>query len=72
MPKLGEDCSSAWRHWSRDFAGFADILEILAHQNRQDLLGNFPDLKDTLTRLGGEGALPACLQVMREVCQQWR
>jgi hypothetical protein len=55
-----------------DFPCFVDILRTLAYQNRQDLLSNFPELKDTLTRLGGAGTLTACLQAMREVCQQWR
>ncbi|MEA5464932.1 NB-ARC domain-containing protein [Leptothoe sp. PORK10 BA2] len=54
-----------------DITCFAQCLDTLAYRDRQHFLGNLPDLKDTLARLGGQKTLSLCLEAMREVCAQW-
>ena len=56
---------------SPDCACLADALDTLAYQDRKQFLGTLPKLRVTLARLGGEDTVMDCLQVMREVCEQW-
>ncbi|MGB7086162.1 MAG: hypothetical protein WBD47_11465, partial [Phormidesmis sp.] len=63
LPAL-EQLSIPFPEWVR-------VLDILAYRNRADLLEALPDSRATLTRLGDSITLPAVLQAMRDVCQQW-
>ncbi|MEM1281834.1 MAG: hypothetical protein AAGG53_17890, partial [Cyanobacteria bacterium P01_H01_bin.152] len=63
LPHL-EQLAMAFRQW-------VSVLEILAYQNRTQLLSALPQSKLTLVRLGSEQAFSDTLQVVRDVCQQW-
>ncbi|MEM6839896.1 MAG: hypothetical protein AAF609_24050, partial [Cyanobacteria bacterium P01_C01_bin.120] len=54
-----------------DAVGFTKVLATLGYRDRKDFLSDFPSLRNTLMRLGGDGVLKPCLQAMREVCTQW-
>ena len=56
---------------SISFAQWTEVLEILAYQNRQNLLDALPESRPLLLNLGGEQAFSRTLQAVRDVCQQW-
>ena len=71
-------CAAAWQglclrleELAINFSGLSEMLDIFAHQNRQQLIGNFPALVPTLNRLGGKKTVQLCLAAMRAVCRQW-
>ncbi|MEM6353071.1 MAG: hypothetical protein AAF766_20140, partial [Cyanobacteria bacterium P01_D01_bin.14] len=48
-----------------------EVLDILAFENRDDLLGTISASRPTLIRLGGGEAFYRILQAVRDVCKQW-
>ena len=48
-----------------------EVLDILAYENRDDLLGTMSGSRPTLVRLGGETAFSEILQAVRDICKQW-
>ncbi|MFG6097076.1 NB-ARC domain-containing protein [Leptothoe sp. ISB3NOV94-8A] len=53
------------------FTDWAAMLEVLAYQNRKDLLEELPDIHPIILELGDEQAFSDILQAVREVCAQW-
>ncbi|MEO1391347.1 MAG: NB-ARC domain-containing protein [Cyanobacteria bacterium J06634_5] len=53
------------------FHEWAKMLDIIAYQNRSELLTALPDSRPIVTRLGDDNTFPAILQAVRDVCRQW-
>ncbi|MEL7353372.1 MAG: hypothetical protein AAFN38_18260, partial [Cyanobacteria bacterium J06560_5] len=53
------------------FSEWARTLDIIAYQNRSEILKALPNSRPIVTRLGDSKTFPAILQAVREVCQQW-
>ena len=56
---------------SISFTQWADVFEILAYQNRAQLLNALPSSRPMIINLGNEQAFSETLQAVRDVCQQW-
>ena len=56
---------------SMPFSDCAKVIDILAYQNRKQLLQALPKIRPMLLRLGDNGALSEILQAVRDVCKQW-
>ena len=56
---------------SMSFTQLTDILDILAYQNRAQLLDALPQIRPMIIRLGNEQAFSETLKAVRDVCQQW-
>ena len=56
---------------SMPFADCAEVIGILAYQNRKQLLQALPKSKPMLLRLGNDEAFSEILQAVRDVCKQW-
>ncbi|NEZ65223.1 hypothetical protein D0962_20995 [Leptolyngbyaceae cyanobacterium CCMR0082] len=53
------------------FADWTVMLEVLAYQNRKNLLEELPDICPIILELGDEQAFSDILQAVRDVCAQW-
>ncbi|MEL6780590.1 MAG: hypothetical protein AAFO06_25480, partial [Cyanobacteria bacterium J06597_16] len=53
------------------FSEWAKTLDIIAYQDRSELLKALPNSRPIVTRLGDDDTFPAILQAVRDVCQQW-
>ena len=53
------------------FTDWAEVLNVLAYQNRSQLIAALPESQPTIIRLGGKQAFFGTLQAVRDVCQQW-
>jgi len=49
-----------------------EVLHILSHLRRNELLPTMAELRPFIVNLGGEEALEEMIRAMREVCHQWR
>ncbi|MEL6815764.1 MAG: hypothetical protein AAFP03_13270, partial [Cyanobacteria bacterium J06598_3] len=54
------------------FPAWANALDILAYQNRSELIKLLPTMRPIVMRLGNsEETFSEVLQAMRDVCKQW-
>ena len=63
-----EDKMSLWQDLEEQDQ---NLLRFLAPVARSDFLQNIPKLYPHLQRLGGQPAVDATLQALRDACQQW-
>ena len=56
---------------SISFPDWAKTLDILAYQDRDKVIEALSKCRSIVTRLGNRDTLPAILQSLREICQQW-
>jgi hypothetical protein len=50
---------------------WVEILHLLAHRKRADLMGDLATLYPAIIHLGGEAAMRGVVDEMKRVCEQW-
>jgi len=79
--QIGDEYSRAqaiqgWAHrltqLSTSHAFWCEILHVLSHLRRRELLPTLVQMEAFIASLGGKEALLEMLQAMRQVCRQWR
>ena len=58
-----EDCS---------YADWCELIRLLAHRKRADLMGDLATLYPAILHLGGEDAGRGMVGEMGRVCKQWK
>ncbi|MEO0396445.1 MAG: apoptotic protease-activating factor, partial [Cyanobacteria bacterium P01_A01_bin.137] len=56
---------------SKSFTQWTGVIDVLAYQDRAQLLNALPKIRSMMISLGNEQAFSETLQAVRDVCRQW-
>jgi hypothetical protein len=54
-----------------DFSFWSEVLHMLSHRGRKELLGDLPNLAPAVMALSDRSTLKLMVQAMKEISQQW-